>query len=171
MEVQPRKKTLRQGWVVRDMLDVADIQSEAAHQYRQVLKGENYPEIAIPFRRNFGYHEEIDEKFAHVENEQEILIPYLREHGILNLYDIVDAGRRIDGSEEFVLSNLNPEIPAYLIARTCDNSGLHPRFEYQMDVYVNGIFVDTWKIGEPRGTGMKRYSPYRLSLWIIPVSS
>lgn len=146
MEDNPRSTVLKEGWSVRDCLNVADLESEKSHQY--VLKNRNphYPQIPVPYRRNFGYHEEIEAHWPDIENEQKELIPVLRNRGILNQYDIMDAGRRITGEESFVFQNLEPGKETYLFFRTCDGSGDYPQFEYNIDVYIQNHFVQTCKI-------------------------
>jgi hypothetical protein len=161
MEDQPRPATLQPGWEVRDALDVADLESEASHLYRVKNAGNRFPPISIPFRRNFGYHDEIDERWPDIEEEQEELIPLLREQGILNQYDIVDAGRRITGEEVFCLSNLAPGQDAYLIIRTCDGIGDHPMFTYRLRVHGNGYFLGDWVLSETPWNWME-------SVFVIP---
>ncbi len=143
MEDLPRASSLREGWKLKDKLDVADRVSESEHAYRVQYRGWSSPGIPVPFRRNFGYHEEIEALWPGIENERRELIPYLRRQGLLYFYDIIDAGRRIDGEEMFVLKNLEPSRNALLIARVCETSGEYDTFLYQMDVYANGIFVKT----------------------------
>ncbi len=146
MEDNPRSSILKEGWMVRDRLDVGDLKSEKSHQY--VLKNRNphYPKIPIPYRRNFGYHEEIEERWPDIENEQKELIPVLRDRGILNRYDIMDAGRRITGEETFIFQNLEPGKETFLICRTCDGSGDYPQFEYNIDIYIKDHYIQTCKI-------------------------
>ncbi len=156
MEENPREATLEEDWIVKDSLDVADIWSEDDHRYRFHLQGNEFPKIPIPFRRNFGYHEEIDKLWPGFEDEQEELIPLLREKGILNRFDIVDAGRRIDGDEQFMMGNLEPEKPAYLIMRTCYGMGEHYQFTYRMGVFVNDIYLGEWKVS---GSSWNWYEP------------
>ena len=143
---KPRLAVMRPGWIVRDALDVADPRSENAHDYTYKLSGKTYPDIPIPFRRNFGYHEEIDQRWPDVEKEQEELIPQMRREGILNQYDIVDAGRRIDGEESFILRGLLPGHEAYLILRTCDDRGEHESFFYRMEIFVDGRYIGNHSI-------------------------
>ena len=54
---------------------------------------------------------------ARYRNEQDELIPALRRQGLLYFFDIIDAGRRVDGSETFILRNLDPYQTADLILR------------------------------------------------------
>ncbi len=157
----PRDVTLKEGWFVIDQLDVANRKEEKEKHYSFQVRDNQFPEKSIPFRRNFGYHEEIDERWPDIEDEKKDLIPLMREMGILNLYDIVDSGRRITGYEQFTLSNINPESPLHLILRTCDNSGRHPRFFYRIRVYADGIYVDDWEI---KGTAWNWYE----SVFTIP---
>ena len=143
---RPRKAVMRSGWIVRDALDIADLQSESGHEYTFKLSGGTYPEIPNPFRRNFGYHEEIDQRWPDIEKEQEELIPQMRREGILNQYDIVDAGRRIDGEESFILRNLIPRREAYLIMRSCDDRGDRESFFYRMEIFVDGRYIGNHQI-------------------------
>jgi len=146
MEDTPRESTMKSGWIVRDSLDSADLRSEKDHSYVCKPNGWRHPKIPIPFRRNFGYHEEIDETWPNIENEQEELIPRLRQQGILNRYDIVDAGRSIRGEESFNLFNLIPGAPVHLILRTCDNTGKAATFAYRMELFADDIYLGEWNI-------------------------
>ncbi len=146
MEDQPREATLRPGWEIKDALDVASRESEVAHEYSFEIHGDGFPDIAVPFRRNFGYHEEIDLRWPNIENEQRDLIPRLKEQGLLNHYDIVDVGRRITGEELFKIENLEPDKPVHIIMRTCDNSGRYENFSYRMQVLVSDIYAGEWII-------------------------
>ncbi|MFB3785719.1 MAG: hypothetical protein ACE15F_05050 [bacterium] len=146
MEDWPRASSLREGWILKDRLDTADLVSESEHEYHVQRRGWSSPGIPVPFRRNFGYHEEIDALWPDIENERRDLIPTLRRQGLLYFFDIIDAGRRIDGGETFVLKNLEPHQDALLITRVCETTGEYETFLYQMDVYVNGIFVKTLAI-------------------------
>lgn len=143
MEDEPRKATLQPGWVIRDRVDIGDVISERQHRYQFENKEHRFPKIPVPFRRNFGYHEEIDERWPNVEKEQQELIPVLQQDGTIYQYDILDAGRRITGEESFVLENLEPNRDAWLILRTCDGSGDYPVFQYRMNVYVEDSFIQT----------------------------
>ncbi len=156
METQPRPATLQRNWSVVDSFDVADVFSEHAHEYTYQFEGKAYPQQAIRLRRNFGYHEEIDSLWPHIEDEQNVLIPRLKQLGLLKYYDILDAGRRVEGEEEFRLDGLNENQDAFLIMRTCDSTGRHDRFHYQMDVFVDKIFVDRWSA---EGTTWNWYEP------------
>ncbi|MEW6239063.1 MAG: hypothetical protein AB1656_27085 [Candidatus Omnitrophota bacterium] len=146
MEESPRNATIKPGWTVRDFLDAADVHSEKNHNYACKTNGWRHPEIPIPFRRNFGYHEEIDETWPNIENEREELIPRLRQQGILNRYDIVDAGRRINGEESFNLFNLTPGAPVHLILRTCDNTGKAETFAYRMELFADDVYLGEWNV-------------------------
>ena len=110
------------------------------------MRDGRFPEVANPFRRNFGYHEEIDQTWPGVENEVETLIPTLWADGRIYEYDIVDAGRRINGAESFTLSGLTPGVAAYLILRTCDNAGDAETFDFRMAVEVNGVYLGEWTV-------------------------
>lgn len=145
-ETKPREKTIQPGWQVVDSLDVADIVDEQKHNYEIELRDSAYPEIPSPFRRNFGYHEEIDERWPGIENEVEELIPMLWETGEIYDYDILDAGRRINGSEQFTLDGLKPNETAWLIMRTCENEGSEAGFSYRMAVEVNGLYAGEWTV-------------------------
>ena len=94
MEDRPRNDTTPSNWIVRDSLDIGDIKSEREHGYQIKNLDNRFPKIPIPYQRNFGYHEEIDRRWPGIEKEQEELIPELRQQGILNQYDIMDAGRK-----------------------------------------------------------------------------
>ncbi len=146
MEDQPRKQTMRDEWEIRDSIDIGDLTSENQHNYVLRNRNNRFPDIYAPFRRNFGYHEEIDERWPGIEKEQEYLIPVMRQQGILNQYDIVDGGRRINLDESFTLGNLEPGRDAFLIMRSCECSGLHPLFNYGMDLHVNGFFVASFEM-------------------------
>jgi hypothetical protein len=146
MENQPRQATMKPNWIVKDSLDIADLRSEADHQYTFQVHHNRFPRIPVPFRRNFGYHEEIDELWPDIENEQEELIPILRQQGILNQFDIVDAGRRIDGEEQFTLGNLTAGKETYLIIRTCYGMGERYTFAYRMGVFVDNIYLGEWNV-------------------------
>ncbi len=161
MEDSPRQSTMKEGWRVKDRLDVADILSEKKHRYQYRYRGNRSPTIPVPFRRNFGYHEEIDEKWPGIENEQEELIPILRQQGILNQYDIVDSGRRINGEEQFQLGNLTPQKEAFLIIRTCYGLENYYEFSYRMGIFVNDIYLGEWNIN---GTSWNWYE----SVFTIP---
>lgn len=143
-EANPRKATMKTGWIVRDAVDVCDIVSEKEHDYEFSVRGKTFPKIPILYRRNFGYHEEIDERWPGVENEMEDLIPIMKRDGTIYDYDIMDGGRRIDGEESFSMRNLTPGCDAFLIARICDGSGIAPQFEYRMEVFVNDIYTGSW---------------------------
>lgn len=143
VEDLPRASSLREGWILKDRLDVADLISESEHEYRIHRRNRTSPDIPVPFRRNFGYHEEIEALWPGIENEQDELIPALRRQGLLYFFDIIDAGRRVDGSETFILRNLDPYQTADLILRVCETTGEHDTFLYQMDLYVNGIYLQT----------------------------
>ncbi|MBI1387923.1 MAG: hypothetical protein GC154_05700 [bacterium] len=145
-EDAPRKRTMREEWEVKDRLDVSDLDAERDHDYRIELRDGRFPEVPNPFRRNFGYHEEIDETFPGIENEVRDLIPRLWADGTIYNYDVVDAGRRIDGAESFTLSGLEAGRPAWLILRTCDNAGDRPRFAFRMAVEIDGVYAGEWKV-------------------------
>ncbi|MBZ0255034.1 hypothetical protein K8I31_03170, partial [bacterium] len=68
-ETAPRAATLGDGWQVMDSLDIADVVDEQQHGYALELRNGRFPKVANPFRRNFGYHEEIDATWPGVENE------------------------------------------------------------------------------------------------------
>ncbi|MBD3265703.1 hypothetical protein GF373_03465 [bacterium] len=148
MEDRPREATLQQNWVVKDSLDVASRESETSHQYQWENRDGSFPKIPVPFRRNFGYHDEIDKRWPGIENEQEELIPLMKEQGILKNYDIVDAGRRVTKEESFILYNLTPHREAYLIMRTCDGVGEYETFTYRMQVLADGIYLGDWTVSE-----------------------
>ena len=145
-ESAPRDVTLQKGWRVVDTIDIADVMDENEHGYELELRDGRFPEVANPFRRNFGYHEEIDQTWPGVENEVETLIPTLWADGRIYEYDIVDAGRRINGAESFTLSGLTPGVAAYLILRTCDNAGDAETFDFRMAVEVNGVYLGEWTV-------------------------
>jgi hypothetical protein len=144
MADQPRQASMQAGWTVRDQVDIADTRSEEAHGYNIAYRNNRVPEIAIPFRRNFGYHDEINRLWPGIENEQEELIPFMKEKGILKYFDIVDAGRRVTGHESFTMANLMPDRDAHVILRTCDSVGDHETFLYRMRVYVDGVYAGDW---------------------------
>ncbi|MBN2326511.1 MAG: hypothetical protein JXR73_05095 [Candidatus Omnitrophica bacterium] len=154
MEENPREAIMRSDWVIRDRLDVGDLISEREHNYILENRDHRYPEIPVPFRRNFGYHEEIDERWPDIENEIDELIPVLRRDGSIYQYDILDAGRRITGEESFLAKNMTPLREAWLIFRTCDGSGDFPLFRYRMNVHVNDQFI---QVCEPEGTPWNWY--------------
>ncbi len=143
-EDHPREKTMKDGWMIRDSLDVGDLVSEAEHGYEFTVRDKKFPKNPVPFRRNFGYHEEIDERWPGIENEIDELIPVMQRDGTIYDYDIVDTGRRIDGEERFTLHNLTPGQNAFLILRTCDTTAVAPRFSYRMDLFSNDIYIDAW---------------------------
>ena len=143
---QPRQATMAPGWRVVDALDVGDLVSEQQHNYQLAFREGRYPEGANPFRRNFGYHEEIDERWPGIENEVEELIPKLWSDGTIYQYDIADAGRRVQGTESFTFSGLNPQEDMHLILRTCDETGEGEAFAYRMAVSVNGIYLGEWQV-------------------------
>lgn len=161
MEDQPREATLKPDWEIKDALDVVNRESEVTHEYSFENHGDRFPDKAVPFRRNFGYHEEVEARWPNIENEQRDLIPRLKEQGILNQYDIVDVGRRITGEESFTIQNLEPDTPVYVIMRTCDNSGRLGSFSYRMKVLVNDIYAGEWMI---EGTSWNWYE----SIFTIP---
>lgn len=147
MESAPRKSMLQSGWKMKDSLDIGDLQSEKIHHYSLQNRDEHFPKIPVPFRRNFGYHSEIEQLWPGIKNEQKDLIPILKEKGILNQYDIVDAGRRITGEETFTFSNLEPGKEAHLILRFCDSKGDQKHFLYRMQVFGNGLYLGKWEFG------------------------
>lgn len=145
-EQNPRPLTMQPHWVVKDSLDVADLASEREHGYTIEYEDGVFPDVPNPFRRNFGYHEEVDLKWPGIENEVVNLIPQLWADGSIYDYDIVDAGRRITGSESFTFTSLDPHRPVHLIMRTCDNDGTNERFAYRIAVECNGVFLGEWEI-------------------------
>ena len=146
MEDRPRENTLPPGWGICDALDVADLRSEAEHDYTLALRGLRYPKVPVPLRRNFGYNEEVKAIWPNVEDAQPYLIPWLRRQGLLKFYDILDAGRRVDGSETFRLRHLQPGAPLKLVMRTCDDVGDTKRFTYRIGVFVNQRMVNEWTL-------------------------
>ena len=142
-----RKSSLQPDWVVKDSLDVGSLLSEKMHQYSLQNRDDHFPKIPVPFRRNFGYHNEIEQQWPGMKNEQQNLIPKLKENGILNQYDIVDAGRRITGEETFTFSNLEPGKDAWLILRTCDSIGDFDHFQYRMQAFGNDVYLGDWQMG------------------------
>ncbi|MDP8246319.1 MAG: hypothetical protein P9L94_19705 [Candidatus Hinthialibacter antarcticus] len=145
-ETAPRDATLEDDWHVVDSIDIADVMDEEQHGYALELRDGRFPKVANPFRRNFGYHEEIDQKWPGVENEVVNLIPKLWADGSIYDYDIVDAGRRINGAESFTFSGLAPNQEAKLILRTCDNEGETDSFDFRMAVEVNGVYLGEWTV-------------------------
>lgn len=137
---------MRPDWVVRDRLDIADLVSERESEYHLELRNARFPRVANPFRRNFGYNEEVKARWPDVENEVEELIPLLWLDGSIYDYDIVDAGRRIEKAESFTLSNLVPNQEVYLILRTCDSEGVRENFAYRMSVEVDGVYLGDWHV-------------------------
>ncbi|MGC9326268.1 MAG: hypothetical protein ACP5I1_01410, partial [Candidatus Hinthialibacter sp.] len=154
MESKPRDAIMRSNWVIRDRLDVGDLISEQQHNYVVENQKHRFPDIPVPFRRNFGYHEEIDERWPDIEEEVDELIPVLQQDGTIYQYDILDAGRRITGRESFLACNMTPFHDAWLILRTCDGSGEFPLFHYRMNVHVDEQFV---QVCEPQGTPWNWY--------------
>ncbi len=145
-ETAPRERTLRDQWRVIDSIDIADMIDEREHDYQLKLRDGRFTEVANPFRRNFGYHEEIDETWPEIENEVDNLIPMLWADGRIYQYDILDAGRRVNGAESFTLSGLEPRKEAYLILRTCDNEGDRESFDFRMAVEVDGVYLGDWTV-------------------------
>lgn len=143
VEDEPRRNSLWPGWTVRDRLDVGDLVSEREHEYHFLNRDRRFPKIPVPFRRNFGYHDEVEARWPDVKNEQTDLIPALKRDGTIYQYDIVDVGRRITGEESFRLGGLIPHRNAYLIVRTCDGSGDFPEFQYSLNVYIEDLFLQT----------------------------
>lgn len=146
MGLRPRDWTMRPGWEIRGRLDVANLESESEHRYSIENRDGEFPPNPVPLRRNFGYHNEIEAIWPGVKDARRHLIPLLGEQGLLNQYDIVDAGRRIDGAESFTFSNLVSGRPLHLVLRTCDDLGEGDSFVYRMRVYADGAPVGEWTI-------------------------
>jgi len=101
---------------VRDTLDVADIQSEDEHDYEMRL-----PLIGL---------------------EPENIV--LRESYPSGRV-VVDAGRRVPGSEEFTVGNLSAGRPLRVVLRTTNAP-------FILQVHADGEFVGEWSI-QPSGRG------------------
>src|SRR5215217_7007188 len=101
---------------VRDTLDVADIQSEDEHDYEMRL-----PLIGL---------------------EPENIV--LRESYPSGRV-VVDAGRRVPGSEEFTVGNLSAGRPLRVVLRTTNAP-------FTLQVHADGEFVGEWSI-QPSGRG------------------
>ncbi len=130
-------------WEVVDRLDVADLDSERAHHYEPVT-GRRFPPEPVPFRRNFGYHEEIEQLFPDEKDRQ--LIPRLQREGQLEQFDILDAGRRHWNGERFTVSGLEPGTDLAVVLRTCQDEPEQEIFTFQMVITVGGRNVGTWTI-------------------------
>jgi hypothetical protein len=144
IDARPRPSAAtRPDWEVVDRLDVANVKSEREHRYT-CEPGDRYPPDPVPFRRNFGYHEEIEQLFPDIKDRD--LIPRLAQQDRLEQFDILDAGRRHSGSERFRLHGLTPGEDLAIVLRTCQDKPEQDHFEYEMAVSVGGKFAGTWKI-------------------------
>ncbi len=144
IDTNPRASAVTQAdWVVVDRLDVADLESERVHRY-QLEIGAEFPPEPVPFRRNFGYHEEIEELFPDEKDEE--LIPRLRQEGKLERFDILDAGRRHWESERFVVSGLVPERDLAIVLRTCQDEPEADYFTFRMLVSIGGQRAGSWTV-------------------------
>ena len=144
IDTLPRPSALtRPDWELIDRLDVADLESERAHEYVCEPK-DRFPANPVPFRRNFGYHEEIEQMFP--DEKDRDLIPRLAHEGLLERFDILDGGRRHNGSERFVVRGLREGTDLAMGLRTCQDEAVHERFQYQMAVYAGGKYAGAWTI-------------------------
>ncbi|HPA45643.1 MAG TPA: hypothetical protein PK395_07750, partial [bacterium] len=144
IDTLPRASALtRPDWELIDRLDVGDLESERAHEYVCEPR-DRFPDNPVPFRRNFGYHEEIEQMFP--DEKDRDLIPRLAREGLLERFDILDSGRRHNGSERFIVRGLRAGADLAVGLRTCQDEAVHDRFEYQMAVYAGEKYAGTWTI-------------------------
>lgn len=120
---EPKRLSLMPGWNIRDRLDVADLASEADHDYT-LLSGPAQRRPA-DLQANLVYHHAGEDRLD---------------------WAVVDAGRQHRGGERFQLRNLEPGHPARLILRTADISGIPGRFVATVAVNIDGAFFQQWKL-------------------------
>ncbi len=132
------------GWNVVDELDVFDLASERAHDYRSLPEPGAALEDPTLFRRNFGYHEEIESQYPLLSDEA--IIERLKENGRLADVDILDAGRRHTGRERFTVHNIDPSAPLAILMRTCDDRDDRQTFHYVVRVTIDGDPVGDWDL-------------------------
>ena len=144
-------------WRVIDVLDVGDIRSEELHEYRSIPKPGKTLEDPFLFRRNFGYHEEIQQNYPFHDDDD--VLEILRKNGRLPDVDIVDAGRRHSGRERFTVHGVDPGKPLAIVIRTCDDRDDRESFHYAIRVNVDGKPLSDWHL---RGTPWNWYERWHL---------
>ena len=150
------------GWNVIGALDVGDVRSESLHDYHWTTEPGRPLDDPYLFRRNFGYHEEIQTRYP-LYSDSEIL-KQLNENGRLADFDIIDTGRRHSGRESYTVRNVDPGRPLAIVIRTCDDREDRDAFHYTVRVSVDGVSLSDWHL---RGTPWNWYERW----YIIPATS
>lgn len=104
------------GWTLRDRMDVADLASEAGHDYEPIPG----PERRVPadLHARMAYRQEDRDQFE---------------------WTCFDGGREIRGGERFTLDGLEPGRPARLVIRTGNPLGGEGLYHSRVQIFIDGV--------------------------------
>ncbi len=109
------------GWTLRDRLDVADLASEARHDYA-LIPGPRY-RVPADLHARMAYRQEDRDQFE---------------------WTCFDGGREIRGGERFTLEGLEPGRPARLVMRTGNPLGGEGLYQSRVKVLIDGALAGEW---------------------------